>query len=507
MDFKKIFVCILLLVIFTIGTISASEDVQSIDDLGGNSSDGDIIADGEDAEENLDYVSIEDEYDISHENSSFSNVSDEEGLNGTITVEFDNNTVYNQTFNGTDKNISFNASTISGFKLGKVNVTVTYNKNNLAKPIISTKIVDFTYPFSFVRLDESDIYYGDKIKFNIALPRDVKNKVIIKINEKTYEYVLRNGKATLYIPTADLTVQEHVAYALYEDPKYPLNIVNTTFKIYPKIDYPNEISIGEKEDINVKADKSNAIVTIYNYDSENGIGSVITSVSMNNGVVSIPLDKLTQGNHELYLEYVLGDYEYNKTIEVNVFPNTHGIEASISASEIFDGNIIAVYFSGPKSDERVYIYVDGKEYKSDILSSGEISENIIGLTQGDHKIKVSFKDGDKFYSNTFLVNVKPAPIIKKVDIISLKLTKVKVKKSAKKLVLKATLKINKKAKKGLKVTFKFNGKKYRAKTNAKGIAKVTIKKKVLKKLKVGKKIKYQVSFGKKIAKRTAKVGK
>ncbi len=87
---------------------------------------------------------------------------------------------------------------------------------------------------------------------------------------------------------------------------------------------------------------------------------------------------------------------------------------------------------------------------------------------------------------------------------SLKLAKVKVKKSAKKLVIKATLK-GKKPLKGKKLTFKFNGKKYTAKTNKKGIAKITIKKSVLKKLKVGKKVKYQVTYLKNTVKRSVKV--
>ena len=89
---------------------------------------------------------------------------------------------------------------------------------------------------------------------------------------------------------------------------------------------------------------------------------------------------------------------------------------------------------------------------------------------------------------------------------SLKLSKVKVKKSAKKLVIKATLK-GKKPIKGKKLTFKFNGKTYKAKTNKKGIAKITIKKSALKKLKVGKKVKYQVTYLKDTVKKSVKVKK
>ena len=89
----------------------------------------------------------------------------------------------------------------------------------------------------------------------------------------------------------------------------------------------------------------------------------------------------------------------------------------------------------------------------------------------------------------------------------LKLTKVKVKKSAKKLVITATLKKGKTPIKNKKLTFKFNGKKYTAKTNKKGVAKITVKKSVLKKLKVGKKVKYQATYIKDTVTKTVKVKK
>ena len=502
MLFKKtVLVCILLLAILAVGAVSASDDAAANElneSLSLEDSIDEPVITGEN-EKSLKYITIEEEYDISQDNSSFCNVSDDEGLNGTVTVQFDNDTVYNQTFNGKDKNISFNSNSITGFKLGKVNVTVTYNKNSLQSPVTLTKIVDFTYLFSFTRSDESVICYGDKVKFTAVLPSDAKNKVKVEIAGKTYWITPRKGTGSIYIPTGDLKLEEYTVYASYFDSKYPINKVNATFTISPKVIYPSEMSVGEKETITVITGKQSGNVFVYDK------GSLIAQEKIVNGLVDIPLDRLAKGNHELYLEYTSGDYKSNQTFNISVIPNTPGIEAGISASEITAGNFIVVNFKGPVSKERVYVYVDGKEYISEILSSGSMSEDIIGLTPGSHKIKVAFKDGDKFYSNTFFVNVKPAPIIKKQDVIKLTLKKVKIKRSAKKLVLSATLKINKKAVKGKKLTFKFNGKKYTAKTNKKGIAKVTIKKKVLKKLKVGKKVKYQVSYGKVTVKRTAKV--
>lgn len=104
-----------------------------------------------------------------------------------------------------------------------------------------------------------------------------------------------------------------------------------------------------------------------------------------------------------------------------------------------------------------------------------------------------------YFGQTVKNNLKVKQVVK--------LSKVKVKKSARKLILKATLKQGSKALKSKKVTFKFNGKKYNAKTDKKGVAKVTIKKSALKKLKVGKKVKYQVTYLKNTVKTSVKVKK
>lgn len=90
----------------------------------------------------------------------------------------------------------------------------------------------------------------------------------------------------------------------------------------------------------------------------------------------------------------------------------------------------------------------------------------------------------------------------------LKISKLKVKKSAKKVTVKVLLKkINGKFKKGQNITLKFNKKTYKAKTNKKGVAKFVIKKPVLKKLKVGKKVKIKATYLKDSVKTKVKVQK
>ena len=271
------------------------------------------------------------------------------------------------------------------------------------------------------------------------------------------------------------------------------------------------ISVGEKEALVITYIKGfTGTATLYNavrdpeYYYEFVKGTVFKSANFVNGVATIPFDSLAKGDH-VFLLNITG-MEYERQIYVDVRENTPGITASVSASEILVGNNVVVKFNGPKSEEKVYITLDGKDYKSAVLNTGALSETITGLTVGTHKIGIKFYDDDKFYSNTFYVTVKQAAA-KKADKVTLTLKKVKVKKSAKKLVIQATLKINGKAVKGKVIKFKFNKKSYKAKTNKKGVAKITVKKAVLKKLKVGKKVKYQATYGKVTKKVTVKVKK
>ena len=166
------------------------------------------------------------------------------------------------------------------------------------------------------------------------------------------------------------------------------------------------------------------------------------------------------------------------------------------------GNSITIKLTGPKGEGYALIFVDNGELKDVKFNFGVMEEVYSGLSVGNHRITVMYVEygTDVFYSATYNVIVKD-------HVISLKLKKVKVKRSARKLVIKATLKIDGKAAKNKKLTFKFNKIKYTAKTNKKGVAKVTIKKNILKKLKKGKKVKYQVTYGKTTVKQSVKVKK
>ena len=343
-------------------------------------------------------------------------------------------------------------------------------------------------------------------------------KSVRSADEKTHLYVTV-GDLGLY---NNIALGHHTVKVIYMKDNVENHEVEKSVEFYANPVFVNNfiVSVGEKDALKVTYIKGfTGTATLYNaiknqseYDPEYyywAKGSIYKSVNFVNGVATIPFDSMDEGEHVFILN--ISGYDSENQITVDSKKNSPEFSASASASEIIVGNSVVVRFSGPKSDKYVNIYLDDEGYKSIPLTGGSVSEAIVGLSPGTHRIKVYFNDGDKFYSNTFFVTVKAKPTpstpVKKPDKITLALKKVKVKKSAKKLVLKATLKINGKAVKGKVIKFKFNKKTYKAKTNKKGVAKVTIKKKVLKKLKVGKKVKYQAKYGKVTKKVTVKVKK
>ena len=313
------------------------------------------------------------------------------------------------------------------------------------------------------------------------------------------------GKVTIYnfelkLPN-NLKTGNHNVVVTYQRNGFIAKSVTKTvdFDYKPILTYLDDIALGETNYLRYKSGVvgRTGSIAVFNMNG-NSKGSYITTVAVKDAQATIAIKGSAIGDYKYWLDFNVDGRSFSRTVEFTVHANTAGFKATVP-SKIYVGASAAVTFTGPYKGD-VMIFVDGKAVKKVKYNGGKITDLVSGMTLGKHQISVQYDRGMYFYSKTFNVNV-----VKKPPVVTLKLNKVKVKKSAKKLVLKATLKLDKKAKKGLKVTFKFNGKKFKAKTNRKGVVKVTVKKKFLKKLKVGKKVKYQVTYGKKTAKRTAKV--
>ena len=483
----------------------------------------DVDVDNWDADE---YVSIiNNNINILEHGEEIADVSDNVGyLNGTVTVEIDGVEKLSKVFTEDDYKSEFEI-TVDDLKLynniteGEHTVKVVYMKNGIDKHEV-TKSVEFYASDEYVSIygpvdildhdstlvafeDYTDNLNGTISVYIDGVPKFTKN---IAASEQKDEFSVTVDDLNLY---NNIAYGNHKVKAVYMRNGVDKHEIEKSVVFYtePDFKYSDSLSVGEKETLVISyIETFTGTATLYNAKWESGDlvkGTVAGSAKFSNGVATIPFGSLSKGDHYFLLN--ITGYPYERQIEVYVSENTPGLSASVSASEITVGSSVVVKFNSPKSDNKVYINVDGLNYAS-VIASGAVSQEIKGLTAGTHKIKVFFEDEGKFYSNTFYVTVKnPTPA--KKDTIKLTLKKVKVKKSAKKLVLQATLKINGKAVKGKVIKFKFNKKTYKAKTNKKGVAKVTVKKNILKKLKVGKKVKIQATYNKTTKKLTVKVKK
>ena len=455
MNFKHVIIVSLILAILTAGVVSASEDIECNDTLSQND-----IADApiSDTLQSSQYAEDgQDESPLSH--------SDDESV-----MEADDN----EDFLGHYSDGTVEVELYDGLDITDKNDEIGYvSDNNGIKGTVTLKI-DGKKVFS-------KKYTGNKYYLEIT-GKDVDFK---KIGYGYHDVELTYGG----------------------EKKSDSHSVN--FYAIPYIIKPNQMSVGENIGITITGEKLNGTATLYNrINTGTELNPVYTKedkiieVQITNGYGWMPLDKLTNGTHNLQLEYSFGTYEDVTTFEIKVGNNSPEFSSSLSATTIEFGQSILAKLTGPKAEGGASIYIDNDCYKYVRFNFGKMEDKIKGLSVGQHIITISFEDdsdSDLFYSTTYYVVVEHA--------IKLKLQKVKVKKSAKKLVIKAKLKIDGKAVKKKKLKFKFNNKKFTAKTDKKGVAKITIKKKILKKLKKGKKVKYQVSYDGKTVTQKVKVKK
>ena len=513
MKFKKLmFVAIFLMAIFSVGAVSAADNVTQDKVLEDVASEEPIASN--DMKDSLSeddvYINIQDTVDMEDEYDELCSVSDGDGLNGTVTVYVDGNSTYTQDFDSSEgrpiTEIYLNELNLpKDFSWGNHIVNLTYLKNGIT-PISLQKTVDFSYDFSFSIYD--DVVYGNNLNFKVYVPENATNTITVTFNGKTYTANPDDGRAQFVVPMT--LFGNNTIYATYAgDSKYPAKTINKTITVLANIVYPNHISVGENQFISIKLPAGvTGTVYIYDVDQDSDNKTLVATVPVSGSADIYSLKSLAKKDQYLYyVNYTIDGVEYGEYVSFEVKENTPGFSATVPSSITTGENVNVIFNSPVDTNDFVNIYVDDTSAMYIRVSNRMASEVISGLGVGTHKIKVLYNDDVNFYSNTFTVEVKDKPAPPVSPTVTLSLSTAKVKKSAKKLVLKAKLLIDNKAVSGKVIKFKFNGKTYKAKTDKKGIAKAAIKHSVLKKLKVGKKVKYSASYESKSVQKTAKVKK
>lgn len=564
MKFKRILIVGLILAIFAIGAVSASEDMASddnltveteIDDSVQEIDDSIMESDDSDSDEKIGSSDEGNEeivgadYDPSKINCgiySDRSLDDARGVVvfrstdskavGDLIIYIENNQRLKRTITYSDYNPDESGDLVCQLNIKPHqlqidseglfdNWRVTFNGVTIAE---AGRVEILPYTFYFEDewgsdLDDGYYGYGDTINLCLYLPNDATSRVTVTINQKTYDVSYKNGKGVIPVDTKGWNLGRYKVTAKYfGDNNYLQRTLEDYLDIRPNVDCPEVMSYGENEQIKISASpgmSGEVKLKVDKLDTLNNIYKQIidTDVPFSKGFASYSLSSLAEGNYIFHVYYKIGNYETSPSLdyETDIIRNTAGISSSVSPTTVTQGQYVTVKVTGPILENgEVDIYVNDKLFKASLFKTGQLTEILTDLPVGTNKVNV-YMDCDEngqnyFHSKTYYVTVKakpaPAPAPKPVKI-TLTLKKVSVSKSKKKITVSATLKLNGAAKKGLTVNFKFNGKKYSAKTDAKGVAKITVKKSVLKKLKVGKKVKYQASYGKVTVSKSVKVKK
>ncbi|MBE6498664.1 MAG: hypothetical protein E7Z81_10440 [Methanobrevibacter sp.] len=398
---------------------------------------------------------------------------------------------------------------------------------------LGTHFLEFIYEADDYYVDDGDVivniidyefkapetvFLGEDAKYILDLHNNITGTLYVteKIEDIDGDYL--NGEVTYYdvingsaeVVFSNLSMGTHIYSFDFDEDEYFFNR-EVFLYVYPNVKVKDRVTIGKDSIVDVKLPgDAQGTFSISLYSDE--LSDIIDyDVEYENGKVQFPSIGLFAGMYDV-VGFEINDYKYG-SINFEETPQSYtgdGIYASFKA--VNPSNVVV------STNSISPLYTTTGIYKIKVTIAGKAVKGAMVLFElGDDEVQV-YTDSNGYASlkikknpGTYKVKAKVLgkTVTKKITVKHLVTLKtVAVKKSAKKLILQASLaKVNKKYLKSKLITFKFNGKTYKAKTNSKGVAKVTIKSSVLKKLKAGKKITYQATYLKDTVKKSVKVKK
>ncbi|MBE6500481.1 MAG: Ig-like domain repeat protein [Methanobrevibacter thaueri] len=367
---------------------------------------------------------------------------------------------------------------ISQLTEGKYEIIVS--GGNLTKNATFEVINPTTIP-GIIQYPKQSIECGSNNYISLTLaPNAQGNLVIMNGSSPVFNQSLVNGFASYSL--SGLKVGYYFLVAYYTGADFDVKKELIVFNILPKITLPSNMSAGENKFLIIDFihDFKGTVNISANYE-------LYESINVNGRRINVSLAELNDGEVDLYIEYVddKGFYyvDYYEILVFEVQPKLIGgqdMEIIYGGNDTYNLTIYGTNAKLAQENEFVEITIGKKVFDAYIGENGTLQFKIPkSVVPGKYTLTVDYYGFE--VSNSLVINHL------------VKLSKVKVRKSARKLILKASLL---KGMNGKSIVFKFNGKKFKAKTNANGVAKVIVKKSILNKLGVGKKIKYQATYEK-----------
>ncbi len=311
---------------------------------------------------------------------------------GTIKIDLDGENVYTcSTFNK-----YINMVSVGDFDkiptYGLHNLTVSYNGPDFDS-FTKNYTVNFTYPFSVYHR----YFYEYGEEFDVYLPGDAINSVIVSVNNKDLGNISltlnRYGEyGAFYLSLDDLTLGYNNITVTYKDSKYPQKTIFYEFDIRPYFTLPSEYVIDDEEvfiTVQVPRGEEGELILTRNTDSQ-----FIGSASVVNGTASIKIPKSNQ--HEYYYAEFIGTSTSQVYFEIEYVSSSPTIKIN-HPTEVNEGEHIKILMENNGSEDLNFkIYIDNQLVLYSHYLLDNLSISIPKLAVGTHEIVIRSVDPDKY---------------------------------------------------------------------------------------------------------------
>ncbi|WP_407392371.1 hypothetical protein [Methanobrevibacter sp.] len=410
MKFNKLsLVCIFLLVVLTLGAVSASDDTS---DITADEDSGEVVPDGDPVVSNENDSSQDTQ---THVTEFSMNVDDSRvGTMTTVWMIIDENATGNMTFSVDGENLTANARDYDvydvdtrDFPIGNYTLTASYIEEGLQSPLIVEK--DFEIVSIFEYPEEFDVNW-DYVK--AYLPSDAAGNITVFIDGEEllvhpYESGIEFDTINLY--NASLGVR-NVTLVYSGDGKYKSSnatgVINFTYSLravfnYGDIGYTKELLIDAPADINY----TNLNVTIdgVRYD-------VMKGVEDDFEYLYADISSLNKAGHfPMVISYPGDDKYYPITVE-DTFTAIYLLDIPEEVPYQSDSNI-TLELKDAKGKFVVKISQgSSKTVYNEVFEDGKASVSLSDLDPGIYEVEASYK-GDDYIFDTVTANITVYPKI------------------------------------------------------------------------------------------------